>query len=557
MLDISEIAQALVLLCAAAVFGLALGGIKIRGAGLGIGGVLFAGIAVGHVMGVADIHLDAGVMEFIREFGLILFVYTIGIQVGPGFFSALRRSGLALNALAAALVLTGVLVAVSIYFLTDLELPVVLGLFSGGVTNTPSLGAATQVLADVGASEADRALPGLGYAVAYPFGICGILLSMVLIRIVTGQSVTAAAAAFEERRREEVESLASMDLVIRNPNLDGALIRDVPGLVNQGVVASRMMREGALSVPGPETQLVIGDVLHLVGPRDKLKGMRLVLGEEAKGVSLTTQGSDLKWERLVVTHTPVLGKSIAALNIRDAYGVAVSRVTRAGVELTPTPGLHLQFGDILTAVGRPEQIKEFAKVVGNAQRALQQVQMLPVFLGIALGVLLGSIPIMVPGLPAPLKLGLAGGPLIVAILLSRMGSIGPLVWFMPPSANHALKDIGIILFLAVVGIKSGDRFVEVLVEGDGLIWMAYGALITLIPLLVVGFVAQVVMKQNYLTTCGLLAGSMTDPPALAFVNNMTTSEAPALAYATVYPLVMFLRILAPQIIVLLLWTGAG
>ena len=453
--------------------------------------------------------------------------------------------------------LTGVLVAVSIYFLTDLELPVVLGLFSGGVTNTPSLGAATQVLADVGATEAERALPGLGYAVAYPFGICGILLSMVLIRVVTGQSVTAAAAAFDERRRKEVDSLGTMDLVIRNANLDGALVRDVPGLLNHGVVASRMMRDGELSVPGPETRLATGDVLHLVGQRDKLKGMRLVLGEEAKGISLTTKGSDLRWERLVVTSTHVLGKSIAALNIQDAYGVAVSRVTRAGVELTPTPGLHLQFGDILTAVGRPDDIKEFAKTVGNAQRALQQVQMLPVFLGIALGVLLGSIPIMVPGLPAPLKLGLAGGPLIVAILLSRMGNIGPLVWFMPPSANHALKDIGIILFLAVVGIKSGDRFVEVLVEGDGLVWMAYGALITLIPLLIVGFVAQVVMKLNYLTTCGLLAGSMTDPPALAFVNNMTQSEAPALAYATVYPLVMFLRILAPQIIVLVLWVGAG
>lgn len=555
MLDLNEVALALMLLCVAAVGGMALGQIRIKGGSLGIGGVLFAGIAVGHLMSVFGVEAEPEIMEFVREFGLILFVYTIGIQVGPGFFEALRRSGLVLNALAAALVLSGVAVAIAIHLVGGLELPVVVGLMSGAVTNTPSLGAAGQVLSDLGASSADQALPGLAYAVAYPFGICGILLTMTLIRVLTRQSVSAAAESFDSQRRSEVEALESMDLVIRNPNLKGLTVGEVPGLVDQGVVASRMLREGQISIPTPESSLTLGDVLHLVGPRAKLKEMRVILGEEAKGVSLTAGGTDVRLERLVVTSTHVLGKSIAALNIFNAYGVAVTRVTRAGVELTPTPALHLQFGDLLTAVGHPSGIAQFAKVIGNAPSRLQQAQMIPMFLGIALGIAVGSLPLALPGLPAALKLGLAGGPLIVAIVLARIGHLGPLVWFMPPSANHALRDVGIILFLAVVGIKSGDRFIEVLVAGDGLIWVAYGVLITLLPLLAVGLVAQSLVGLNYLSTCGLLAGSMTDPPALAFVNDMSSSEAPALAYSTVYPLVMFLRVLAPQIIVLLLWSG--
>lgn len=550
--SLPDVARIMLALSVIAVAGLALGHVKIRGVGLGIGGVLFAGLAAGHVARDAGVAFDQHVLHFVREFGLILFVYTIGIQVGPGFFAALKRSGLALNLMAASVVVLGMLMAAAIHLATGTPLPAVLGIFSGAVTNTPSLAAGQEILGVAGATADQQLLPSLGYAVTYPFGIAGILLTIGLIRVAFRIDPVAEAAEFERRRRAEVSSLETLDVAIRNPGVAGMAVRELVRTDEDGVVASRMMREGRLQVPHPDTRLESGDVLHLVGPRPRLERLKAFLGQESE-VPLTTKGTDMRWERLVVTNGHVLGKTIAQLDITDSYDVVISRVTRAGVELVPSPALHLQFGDILTAIGRPADIQRVAAMMGNSQRRLQQVEFIPVFIGIALGVILGSIPLYVPGMPAPMKLGLAGGPLVVAILLSRLGHLGPLVWFMPPAANTALREIGIVLFLAVVGLLSGGRFVETLVHGDGLMWMLYGAVITLVPLLAVGLFARAVMKVNYLTACGLLSGSMTDPPALAFANAISPSEAPALAYATVYPLVMCLRILAPQILVLLLW----
>jgi putative transport protein len=549
---LSDVARVMLTLSLVAVGGLAFGHVKIRGVGLGIGGVLFAGLAAGHVARMAGVNFDHHVLHFVREFGLILFVYTIGIQVGPGFFAALKRTGLRLNLLAASIVILGMATAAAIHLVTGAPLPAILGVFSGAVTNTPSLGAAQEILGAVGAPAEQLVLPSLGYAVAYPFGIAGILLTMGLLRAAFRIDPVAEAAAFERQRNAEVASLETLDVAVRNPGVLGLAVKDIVRAGHQGVVASRMMRGGRLQVPHADTLVEPGDVLHLVGPRPELERLKIYLGQEAE-VTLTTKGTDIRWERLVVTSDHVLGKSIAQLDIADSYDVVISRVTRAGVELVPSPALGLQFGDILTAIGRPDDLKRIAALMGNSQRRLQQVEFIPVFIGIALGLLLGSIPLYVPGMPAPMKLGLAGGPLVAAILLSRLGHLGPLVWFMPPAANTALREIGIVLFLAVVGLLSGGRFVETLVHGDGLTWMMYGVLITLVPLLIVGFFARAVMKVNYLTACGLLSGSMTDPPALAFANAISTSEAPALAYATVYPLVMCLRILAPQILVLMLW----
>ncbi|HHW77624.1 MAG TPA: putative transporter [Xanthomonadaceae bacterium] len=543
----NDVALSILLLCIIAVLGLGLGGIKVKGIRLGVGGVMFGGILVGHVVHQLGIRLNPAPLAFLQEFGLILFVYTIGVQVGPGFFAALKRAGLALNALAAAIVALGMLVAAGIYWLADVPLPAVLGLMAGAVTNTPSLAVAEQTLQ----SDSNIGLAGLGYAVAYPFGIVGILLAMMLIRTALRISIKTEADRFEESRRLQAPPLETLDVVIRNSNLNGVAMRDVPGLVDQGVVASRLKRGERLMVPGPDTLLELGDLLHLVGPAPKLKGMQLVLGEKTD-IKLTTKNTDLRWEKVVVTNSKVLGESLAALNLRQLHQVVISRVNRAGVEIAPTPALQLQFGDILNVVGRPDDIRTVSGILGNAQHLLQHTQMIPIFFGIALGVLLGSLPLYLPGVPNALKLGLAGGPLLAAIALSRVGNIGPLVWFMPPSANLVLREFGIILFLAVAGFKSGGRFIEVLVSGDGLLWMGYGALITLLPLLTVGFYARIVMKQNYLTLCGLLAGSSTDPPALAFANGLAASEAQSLAYATVYPLVMCLRILAPQILVMIL-----
>ncbi|PWC41430.1 transporter [Azospirillum sp. TSO22-1] len=548
----SDIARVLLTLSAVAISGLALGHVKVRGVGLGIGGVLFSGLAAGHLARVYGVSFDHHVLHFIREFGLVLFVYTIGIQVGPGFFAALKRQGLGLNLMAASIVVLGVLTAAAIHLVGGVPLPAVLGIFSGAVTNTPSLAAAQEILGAVGALAAEQAMPSLGYAVAYPFGIAGILIAMAVVRHVFRIDPVAEAEAFERQRRTAIESLETLDVAIRNPGIIGVAVKDLVHSGEEGVAVSRMMRGGHLQVPHPDTLLEPGDILHLVGPRPKLERLKQYLGQESE-VTLTTKGTDMRWERLVVTDEHVLGKSIAQLDLAEAYDVVVSRVNRAGVELVPSPALRLQFGDILTAIGKPADITRVAALFGNSHRRLQQVEFIPVFIGIALGVLLGSIPLFVPGMPAPMKLGLAGGPLVAAIVLARVGHLGPLVWFMPPAANLALREIGIILFLAVVGLLSGGRFVETLLSGDGLVWIGCGAIITLVPLLVVGLVARRIKRINYLSLCGLLSGSMTDPPALAFANAMTPSEAPALAYATVYPLVMCLRILAPQVLVLLLW----
>lgn len=549
--SMSDIGLTTVALAIAGALGLLLGSVQIRGVGLGIGGVLFAGIAVGHFGGLANIEFNPETLEFVREFGLILFVFTIGIQVGPGFFASLQTAGLRLNAAAAAIVLLGVAVTVAMHFALEIPVPVLVGLMSGAVTNTPGLGAATQVLVDTGAPPETVALPGLGYAVAYPFGILGILITMLVIRFVLRISIEAEAERFAAESRSGGGSLPVMNVVVRNSNLSGLKLEDVPDLFDAGVVASRMMKKGALVVPRRQTIVNTGDVLHLVGPAEKLRNMQIILGDEAK-VALTTKGTDLRWTRIVVTETRILGRKLRSLGLTEAHGVNISRINRSGVELPAMADSSLQFGDIVTVVGPPEGIDAVRGELGDQKRRLDEVQFSAVFVGIALGVLFGSIPFMVPGLPAPIKLGLAGGPLVVAILLSRLGHFGPFVWFMPPVANHALRELGIVLFLAVVGIKAGDKFLETLIHGDGLLWMLYGVFITLIPLMVVGFVARMVFRFNYLTLSGLLAGSMTDPPALAFASGMSPSSAAPIAYATVYPLVMCMRILAPQIIVLTL-----
>ena len=552
----SDVALSTSLLALVAVLGLWIGNWRIYGVGLGIGGVLFGGIAVGHFVGYFGAQLDMHTLHFIQEFGLILFVYTIGIQVGPGFFASLRTSGLKLNLFAALLVLLGFIVAFLIHKLFGVPLPVILGTYSGAVTNTPSLGAGQQILSELGAQPSEMGIMGMGYAVAYPFGICGILLTMWLVRMVFKINVEREARHFEQQSGHQKRNLQTINLAVRNPNLDGLMLQEIPSLDDGQVICSRLKRGEALMVPHATTRIQLDDLVHLVGEPEALKRVKLVIGEEVEA-SLSTQGTDLRVVRVVVTNEQVLSKSLLELDLKVKYDVVVSRLNRAGIELVPSNHSTLQFGDILNLVGRPEAIEAVASLVGNAQQKLQQVQMLPVFIGIGLGVVLGSIPFYIPGFPAALKLGLAGGPLVVALILSRIGSIGPLYWFMPPSANLALRELGIVLFLAVVGLKAGGNFVETLVQGDGVLWMAFGVAITLIPLCTVAVLARWLVQINYLTLCGLLAGSMTDPPALAFANNLhPTSEASSLAYATVYPLVMFLRILSPQLLAILLWVGS-
>ncbi|MDC9603681.1 putative transporter [Xenorhabdus griffiniae] len=550
----SDIALTMSLLALSATLGLWIGNWRIRGIGLGIGGVLFGGIIVGHFAQMYSLSLSNNMLHFIQEFGLILFVYTIGIQVGPGFFSSLRVSGLKLNGFAVLIVIIGGLVAAIIHKLFDVPLPIILGIFSGAVTNTPSLGAGQQILADLGSAPLLVSQMGMGYAMAYPMGICGILLVMWLVRFFFRVRIEQEANSFDNQNNQGRELLQTMNIAVCNPNLNGLMMQDIPLLNNNdAVVCSRLKRQDLLMVPQPTTVIQSGDLLYLVGQREALNQVRLVIGEEVD-VSLSTASDIFQSVRVVVTNDEVLSQRLGALNLKQKYDVVVTRLNRAGIELVASNNASLQFGDILNIVGRPEAVEAVTRLLGNSQQKLQQVQMLPVFIGIGLGVLLGSIPLFIPGFPAALRLGLAGGPLVIALILGRIGTIGKLYWFMPPSANLALRELGIVMFLAVVGLKSGGNFINTLVHGEGLAWIGYGALITIVPLLVVSLLARVVIKMNYLSLCGVLAGAMTDPPALAFANGMhSTSGAAALSYATVYPLAMFLRIMSPQILAVIFW----
>jgi putative transport protein len=543
------VATSVVILALVAATGLALGSIRAYGVSLGVAGVLFTGILFAHF----GLGINEHVLEFAREFGLILFVYTIGLQVGPGFVSSLRREGLPLNLMAAAIVLLGAIVTLAISFFGGVELPAAVGLFSGGTTNTPSLAAAQSALRDVAGSSPEYAelskLPGVAYAVAYPFGIIGIILTMLLARAVFRVNVAAEGEALAKLQQRERVNLSRMNIEVQNANLHGMAIRDIPVLNRLDIVISRILHEGQLAVARPDTVLSEGDVLLAVGPPDQLSQLRLIVGREST-TDLLTMPSDITSRRLIVTNKTVTGKTLRELGFLERYGVNITRLRRAGIELTTATDIELHFGDTVLAVGEPEDIDAVASVVGNSLKRLDHPELIPVFLGIVLGVIVGSWPFHVPGVPAPVKLGLAGGPLLVAIILSRVGQVGRLTWFMPPSANFMVRELGIVLFLACVGLRSGDRFVETLTQGSGFYWMGMAALITMVPLLLVALVGRVFFKVNYMTLCGLLSGSMTDPPALAFATTVTGSDAPTVAYATVYPLTMILRVLAAQLMVL-------
>jgi putative transport protein len=547
-----SVARTVILLGIAGAAGTALGKIRIAGVSLGVAGVLFAGLFLGYL----KLAIDPHVLEFVREFGLILFVYTLGLQIGPGFFGSLRSRGLLLNGLAAAVVLLGGAITVAWIGFGCVSLPAGVGLMSGATTNTPSLAAAQQALTQVGAPESANAIQGLAYAVAYPFGIIGIILTMALLRRVFRVDVKAEVTAAETAQAPTAPKPATRNFEVRNANLIGRPLGKVPGLAGSGVVVSRFSRSGQVEVARPETLLRLGDILHAVGPEDGLDALRIVVGAEA-GVDLKALPGPVTNRRLIVTRSDVYGRQLAELEIFAQHHVVVTRVTRGGVEFSPTPGFRLQFGDILMVVGESPQIEQVAAAVGNSNKALNSPQPIPFFVGIVLGVIAGSLPLALPGLPAAVKLGLAGGPLVVAILLSRIANTGPLVWHMPTNANLMLREVGITLFLATVGLKSGEKFVEVLLGGEGPRWLLYGAVVTAVPLLAVGFFARVWKKLNYAELCGLLAGAMTDPPALAFSQQTTGSDAPAVAYATVYPLVMLLRVFSAQLVVFFLYRAAG
>jgi len=524
--------------------GVFLGKIRIFGVSLGIAFVLFTGIAAGH-FGFSANHL---VIDFVRDFGLILFVFSIGLQVGPGFFESFKKGGITLNLLALTIVTLGGVTTVILHFMSGVSLPELAGVMSGAVTNTPGLGAAQQALSQVGGPDIPDI--GLGYAVAYPFGIIGIIMTMIILRQTLRIDLQKERALYEQDQHPAEKVPERISIVVTNPGIFNKTIREVTDIINRQFVVSRILHKGELLMPGPDTIIHENDEILIVAQKSDINDIISGTGIESD-MDLSSRAGSLVSRRILVTNREVFGKNLGDLQMRAKYSINITRVYRSGIELVATPSLRLQMGDKLTVVGSEGSIDRVIAQLGNSIKRLDEPNIIPVFIGILLGVILGSIPFHIPGIANPIRLGLAGGPLIVALLLSRYGYRFQLVSYTTPSANLMLREIGIVLFLSSVGLISGEKFISILASGDGLVWMGYGAIITLVPILLVGFFSRVILKRNYLEICGLLSGSMTDPPALSFAGSLAKSEAPALAYATVYPLVMFLRIFVAQLLVLL------
>lgn len=524
--------------------GIVLGKIKIKGVSIGIAWILFVGIFLSHL----GLRLDNEVEHFAKEFGLILFVYSIGLQVGPGFFSSLRKGGLSLNIMAFCIVLLGCITTYIIHLVTGENLSTMVGVLTGAVTNTPSLGAAQQTYIDtIGSNTSALAM---GYAVAYPLGVIGIILSMLVLGGIFKTKLKDNEVG--ATTSDNLNNLICYDIKVLNKGIFGRQVKDINKLVNRDFVISRVIHSnGEVKIATGNSLINEGDILRIVSGPDAAESIATFIGERVNSViDLDKDSGNLITRRIVVTKEDINGKDIGSLEIRQLYEINVTRINRAGIELIAVNDLKLQIGDRLTVVGLEENIKKLADVLGNSMKRLDHPNLFPIFIGIFFGVLLGSIPFMFPGIPQPVKLGLAGGPLIVAILISRFGPYYKMVTFTTTSANMMLREIGISIFLATVGLGAGENFVQTVTNG-GYMWVLYGVIITVLPLLIVGTAAIFILKLDKGTLMGLLAGSTTDPPALAYANSSSNNDKASVSYATIYPVTMFLRVLTAQILILI------
>ena len=543
------VAHSLGVLAFVCVIGMSIGSLKLKGISLGTAGVLFAGILVGHF----GQQVEPRTLGFVKELGLVLFVFTMGLQLGPGFFAALRHQGVKMNALASMIVLFGAAETLLVGWLAGFGPEAVLGLFAGSSVNIPALGAATQTLSTMPGLTPDQvALPALACAVSYPTAILCSIAALLLLKRLFKIDPQAEAAAFAETNRQPIKPLERQTLVVSNPLLDNLPIEEMPGRHESQVTISRLRHEGETVTATNSTVLHIGDLLSVVGTSEALDRFEQAVGPRSRE-DLTLIESAITFRRIAVTERAVLGKTIGELQLDARFGVVVTRITRADIEMTAIPGLRLQFGDQVQIVGSEANLEKAATALGNSLKELTQTHFIPFFIGIVLGVILGTLPILVPGLPQPVKLGLAGGPLIVALILGRVGRIGRQVWHMPVNTNLAFREFGIALFFAAVGLEAGAKFFATAFSVTGMQWLLAGGCITVVPLLLAGGFARLKWKMNFMDLSGLLAGSMTNPPALAFATTLAGSDAPTVAYATVYPLTTLLRILAAQVLAILLF----
>lgn len=535
------IASAVIILALTIAIGLLLNRIKFGSVSLGVTWVLFVGIVLSHF----GLTIDPQICHFIKEFGLILFVYSIGIQVGPSFISSLRDGGIKLNMLAVLIIALGCLTAYTIHILSGEDLATMVGVLSGAVTNTPGLGAAQSVVDSEQASTMATA-----YAVAYPLGVVGILLSMLLIRWIFRIKIDREAA---KATRSDAPRTVRIDVRVTNHAVFGKTIEEISRITRSHFVVARIFdHENQQRIASGQTELQENDILRIVVSSQEMELVQSLIGDVVKvnDSEWGSASSHLEKRRIVVTKPELNGKHIGDLHIRENYHVTITRVVRAGIELVATYELRLQMGDVVVVVGRANDLDQVSTILGNSVKRLDRPNLFPIFIGIFLGVLLGSVPIFIPGVPQAVRLGLAGGPLIVAILLAKYGPKYKVVTFTTNSANMMIREIGISLFLAAVGLSAGEGFVEAIVNG-GYWWILFGFIITVLPLLIVGILARKGMKMDYFSLMGLMSGAMTDPPALAYANTVATNDRAAVAYATVYPLTMFLRIFTAQILALI------
>ncbi|MFA7492142.1 MAG: putative transporter [Proteiniphilum sp.] len=542
------IAHSILVMALVISIGLLLGRIKIFGISLGTTWILFFGIFLGHI----GLQINEEVLHFLKEFGLILFIYSIGMQVGPSFFSSFKQGGITLNLLASDVVLLGVLTTYIIHLVTGLPIATMVGILSGAVTNTPGLGAAQQTYTDVtGTTDPTIAT---AYAVAYPLGVVGIIMSIVLFRYIFKINFAKENSTLDNNDASKMTEAHMYSLQVMNPSIFGKNIREVKRLIDKEFVISRVLhaRTGVLDVPQTKTILEENDKILVVSNLKNIDVIEAFIGQriDMDRSEWNKLDSQLVSRRISITKAAINGRSIGSLKLRNLFGINITRVNRAGVDLIADSRLQLQLGDRVTVVGSEEAIANVERFLGNSLKRLREPNLISIFIGIALGVLVGSIPFMIPGVPQPVKLGLAGGPLIVAILISKFGPKYKLVTYTTMSANLMLREIGIALFLACVGLGAGENFVETVVNG-GYKWVGYGVIITVVPLLIIGTLGRRIYKLNYFTLMGLIAGSMTDPPALSYANATAGNDMPAVSYATVYPLTMFLRVITAQLLILL------
>ena len=529
--------------------GIQLGTIKVFGVSLGITLVLFVGIILGHF----GFTINHNVIHFFKEFGLILFVYSVGMQVGPGFFSSFKQGGITLNMLACGIVFLGVLTAVILHYATGIPMPTMVGILSGAVTNTPGLGAAQQAFSDMhGVSDNTIAL---GYAVAYPLGVIGIILSIILIKYIFRVSFDKENEQLNSEDSSHTNEAKPISLIVKNPAIFNKTVAELSNLLeHRDFVISRVWRDSnkQIEIASANTVLQENDKVFVITTETDAETIKTFIGEEIdmERKQWIRMKSQFINRRILITKPELNGKRLGQLKLRKLYGINITRINRAGVDLVAKPGLTLQVGDRVNVVGTETAVSNVEKVLGNSMKRLNEPNLITIFVGIALGIVLGSIPISFPGIPQPVKLGLAGGPLVVAILISRFGYHYKLITYTTQSANLMLREIGITLFLACVGISAGDGFVDTIVNNGGFAWIGYGFIITFVPLMIIGCIGRYFCKVNYFTLMGLIAGSTTDPPALAYSNATAGNDAPSVGYATVYPLTMFLRVLTAQLLIL-------